>query len=93
MSTRVSSLRATVWLRTHRRQRVLLALTAAVLLVCGPAAFWPTRPPEQAVLHARWVRPADGMTMIYVPAGELRMGLDEANLDYAVDLCQVYNPG
>ncbi len=79
--------------RTQRQQRLLVALVAAVLLVCGPAAFWPTRPPQQAVLHSRWMRQADGMTMVYVPAGEFAMGIDDAQLQAQLETCRIYNPG
>ena len=89
----MSALRSTAWPRAQRRQQALLALVAALLLVSGPAAFWPTRPPSQAALNARWMRPADGMNMVYVPAGEFTMGLNDQDLRYVLDLCQVYNPG
>lgn len=36
----------------------------------------PARPPSQAVLGETWNRPADGMTMLYVPAGSFLMGSD-----------------
>jgi serine/threonine-protein kinase len=31
-------------------------------------------PPAQAVLGSTWTRPADGMTMVYAPGGDLQMG-------------------
>ena len=35
-----------------------------------------------------WVRPADGMVMVYVPGGEFEMGTTEAGLRYARELCK-----
>jgi len=32
-------------------------------------------------------RPADGMTMVYVPAGQFEMGSDDDGVDYAMQLC------
>ncbi len=39
------------------------------------------QPPATASLHDTWVRPADGMTMVYVPGGTFQMGSDEDNSD------------
>ncbi len=36
------------------------------------------QPPAQAALGETWLRPADGMVMVYVPAGTFVMGIDEA---------------
>ncbi len=37
-----------------------------------------------------WSRPADGMVMVYVPAGEFRMGSTEQEVDDALELCNQY---
>ena len=42
-------------------------------------------PPEIAVLHDTWTRPADGMTMVYVPGGTHLMGSPESELDVKSD--------
>jgi formylglycine-generating enzyme required for sulfatase activity len=34
-----------------------------------------------------WTRPADGMVMVYVPAGEFQMGSTDDEVDYALQLC------
>ncbi len=39
------------------------------------------QPPVTASLHDTWVRPADGMTMVYVPGGTFQMGSDESDSD------------
>jgi formylglycine-generating enzyme required for sulfatase activity len=36
------------------------------------------------------IRPADGMTMVYVPAGEFPMGSDDAEVDIALEMCNTY---
>ena len=38
-----------------------------------------------------WSRPADGMTMVYVPAGEFEMGSTEGEVDDALELCNAYH--
>ena len=37
-----------------------------------------------------WSRPADGMAMVYVPAGEFEMGSDDDGVDEALALCIEY---
>lgn len=93
MGSQVGALQASAASVAQRGQRSLVALVAVVLLVCGPAVSWPTQPPERAALHSRWLRPADGMTMVYVPAGEFTMGLDTAGLEAELETCRIYNPG
>jgi formylglycine-generating enzyme required for sulfatase activity len=43
----------------------------------------PAGPP----LGETWTRPADGMVMLYVPGGQFDMGSDNADLTYALQLC------
>jgi Tol biopolymer transport system component len=47
-------------------------------------------PPTDASLGDTWARPADGMTMVYVPGGEFQMGSDDDELDAALEMCQAY---
>jgi formylglycine-generating enzyme required for sulfatase activity len=54
-------------------------------------AWWPSMEladdsQVQAVGDTR-IRPADGMTMVYVPAGQFEMGSDDDSVDYAMQLC------
>jgi formylglycine-generating enzyme required for sulfatase activity len=37
-----------------------------------------------------WLRPSDGMTMVYVPAGEFVQGSDKDAVEYARELCKAY---
>ena len=80
---------------------VLLTLSLCTGVTLGPqlwkAAFAPTATPtgQPAVepapaLGDTWPRPADGMVMVYVPAGEFRMGSDDDEVDYALQLCNEY---
>ena len=41
---------------------------------------------------ATWVREADGMTMVYVPAGEFLMGSTDAQVEQAFQLCKAEVP-
>ncbi len=52
-----------------------LTLTAEPTMTATPT---PALPPETAVLDDTWLRPADGMMMVYVPAGSFLMGSDPA---------------
>ncbi len=56
----------------------------------APPAPPPTAPPANPTLGDAWTRPADGMTMLYVPAGQFQMGSDDAQLEEAVRLCEAY---
>ncbi len=44
----------------------------------------PTRAPQ---LGDTWTRPADGMVMMYVPAGEFVMGSTDEQMRYVIDWC------
>jgi len=50
-------------------------------------------PVPAPVLGATWTRPADGMVMVYVPAGEFQMGSTDAEVDAALELCNQYHRG
>jgi formylglycine-generating enzyme required for sulfatase activity len=50
----------------------------------------PTFTPFSPSLGDAWIRPADGMVMVYVPAGEFEMGSDDDDVDYALQLCNEY---
>jgi formylglycine-generating enzyme required for sulfatase activity len=50
-------------------------------------------PTVQPILGDTRTRPADGMTMVYVPAGEFQMGSDDAEVDWALEMCNAYYQG
>ena len=53
-----------------------------VVIACSPS-------PTPTAIDT-WTRPADGMVMVYVPAGEFEMGSDDDEMDYALQLCNEY---
>lgn len=48
----------------------------------------PIFPPDTAAPGTTWIRPIDGMVMIYIPSGEFEMGSSEAELDAALEQCE-----
>jgi formylglycine-generating enzyme required for sulfatase activity len=65
-------------------------MAALVLLAVGVAAIWPKPPPETPeptkeppgpALGDSRTRPADGMDMVYVPAGQFQMGSTTEGFD------------
>ena len=46
---------------------------------------------ETPVLGDTQMREADGMAMVYVPAGEFAMGSDDDDAAYALELCEQYD--
>ena len=69
--------------------RAKACLVAAVLLLVSPGAGWSLSGSRLAVpqLGDTRVRPVDGMSMVYVPAGEFEMGTSDAGVRYARQLC------
>ena len=50
-------------------------------VLCIPPGGLDSLPPADTSLGDTWVRPADGMVMVYVPAGEFEMGSTEGDSD------------
>ena len=50
-------------------------------------------PAPASKLGDTWTRPADGATMVYVPAGEFQMGSTLEQAKYALALCKEYAGG
>ena len=57
---------------------LLVALLAFAASGCGPSA------------GETWTRTTDGTVMVHVPGGTFRMGSDDEDLDYALELCNEY---
>jgi len=71
---------------------ILAVLIAALAFAqAGPAQA--ARPPDGSVPGQTWTRQHDGMTMVYVPAGEFQMGSMEPDVEFAMDVCTKYHLG
>jgi formylglycine-generating enzyme required for sulfatase activity len=46
--------------------------------------------PSSPTLGDLWLRPADGMMMVYIPAGDFEMGSNEGEVAYVLELCNQY---
>ncbi len=86
--------------KMQQHRLVLLALIAAMLAACLPAQTAKLAPTSTASpmppTHPAgevWRRSADGMDMLFVPAGQFIMGSDREMLKYARQLCAVSKPG
>jgi len=66
---------------TSRPTETPLVPTATLrpIEVATPEQYTETRPPAEASIGDTWTRPADGMVMVYVPAGEFLMGSSDAD--------------
>ncbi len=63
----------------------LLATCLASLIITSCGQPVPVRPQNQEDMQTR---PADGMTMVYVPGGTFQMGSTGAEIDAAIALCE-----
>ncbi len=79
--------------------RTIAKILLAALLLTGCIGTEPTATPAlpttevatsvaQATLGDTWVRPADGMVMVYVPSGSFLMGSTQADIDATLETCQ-----
>ena len=64
----------------------LVSILLGWLLGGGTAEAFPTKMPQATPtlafgIGSSWVRPADGMTMLYIPAGEFEMGSHDGDDD------------
>jgi formylglycine-generating enzyme required for sulfatase activity len=66
---------------------IVIALIAGTLLLRTETPTEETAKELTLEPGATRIRPADGMVMVYVPAGEFEMGSDDDELDYALELC------
>lgn len=74
----------------HRRDLlfVLVTLLSIAVSTCGPGPTLTEAPTSGgASLGEIWIRPDDGMEMVYVTAGEYLMGSDDEEVDKALKMC------
>jgi len=61
----------------------------------NPVDSIPTIPSSTSIMELSTgdtrIRKSDGMETVYVPGGEFLMGSDQAEVDYALSLCQAYD--
>ena len=75
-------------MKNMKRSGVVLALTL-LLCACGAAKMsTPVQEASAPALGGTWNRPPDKMEMVFVPAGEFRMGSDREMVTYARQLCK-----
>ena len=67
---------------------VVLAATPLPSPTVAPAATPLPSPTPKLDIGSTWLRPADGMTMLYVPGATFTMGSDSASVDQAFAECQ-----
>lgn len=77
----------------RKRSIARMAMLLVLVVSCGdsrPASpvFPPESPPETPVLGDTWIRPTDGMEMVYVPGGTWPMGSRDAQIQAAMSSCQ-----
>jgi formylglycine-generating enzyme required for sulfatase activity len=66
------------------------AVATALLSACAAPVLLPLPSTPTPALGDAWTRPADGMVMLYVPAGRFTMGSDREAINYARQLCKAY---
>lgn len=74
----------------HRRKLLFVLATCLSIAVstCGPGSTLTEEPTSGGPsLGDIWIRPADGMEMVYVTAGEYVMGSDDEEVDKALRMC------
>ena len=74
----------------HRRDLLFVLATFLSIAVstCGPGPTLTEAPTSGGPsLGEIWIRPADGMEMVYVTAGEYVMGSDDEEVNNALKMC------
>ena len=67
--------------------RTCLVFASLLLVSSSPSSSPAVLGLSGPQLGDAWVRPADGMVMVYVPGGEFEMGTSDAGVRYARQLC------
>ena len=73
---------------------MLVTVLLAFLAGCGPTSVLPSATPEPAgepALGDTQTRSRDGMVMVYVPGGQFEMGMNDAQVDQALRVCDAAN--
>lgn len=73
-----------------RLSHYYLAFLGLILFIFFGVSCSTKELPQEASLADTWTNPKDGMTLVFVPAGEFEMGSSNEEIDFALAKCNDY---